>query len=119
MSWDWEKNLYSNPEKSGLKIVGQVDFSSGSYEFDYLVVWQDVETGDTYYASDSGCSCPSPFENLEREDLLPINRLQDLLEHVEYAKRERSYDSPQRISDDCIRLVNAWTEATKQPAIAA
>jgi len=54
-----------NPERHGLQIIADVEWSSGSYEFDQTVVWQHLETGQLYIASDSGCSCPSPFESYD------------------------------------------------------
>jgi hypothetical protein len=58
---------YYNPEKHGLEIVGECDWSSGSYEFDLAVIWRDKD-GQLYYAEDSGCSCPSPFEGIRSID---------------------------------------------------
>ena len=55
-------NLYYDPQKFGLEPVGTIDFSSGSYEFDYLCIWKDA-AGNYLWGSDSGCSCPTPFEN--------------------------------------------------------
>lgn len=57
-------NPYYNPEEHGLRIVGAVEFSSGAYEFDTFVVWQDMEDGKLLYAADSGCSCPIPFQDV-------------------------------------------------------
>lgn len=37
--------------------------TGASYEFDELKVVRSVETGILYYATDSGCSCPTPFEH--------------------------------------------------------
>lgn len=58
----YETNVYYHPEKHGLTQVAMLDFSSGHYEFDYTVAWVD-ENKNLYWADDSGCSCPSPFEN--------------------------------------------------------
>lgn len=66
MTYDY--GPYYSPEKHGLEVVGSVDYLSGSYEFDLLVVWKDAE-GQLYYDTDSGCSCPSPFEGVRRDDL--------------------------------------------------
>lgn len=60
-------DVYSNPEKHGLSLVGMVDEIDLSYEFDMFGVWKD-ENGHLYYASDSGCSCPSPFETYYSKD---------------------------------------------------
>lgn len=53
---------YGFPDKCGLTPVGEIDWSSGSYEFDLFVVYRDAE-GRYWWADDGGCSCPSPFED--------------------------------------------------------
>jgi hypothetical protein len=63
--------IYSSPEKYGLELVGEVDYSDGNYHFDLTIVLRDVATGALFYADDSGCSCPMPFENVGRPDLVP------------------------------------------------
>lgn len=53
---------YHNPEKFGLKIEYEADAGS-SYEFDKLVLWSYLHGSDTILmGTDSGCSCPSPFD---------------------------------------------------------
>ena len=81
-------NIYYDPEKFGLRTIGEAEFSSGGYEFDTTVVWQDVETGALYYASDSGCSCPCPFDSESRATITRIDRMQDLIDHLEERKEE-------------------------------
>lgn len=83
-------NIYYDPEKFGLSIVGEVEFSNDSYEFDTTVVWRD-KNGTLYCASDSGCSCPSPFEDLGIADLTKIERIQDLIDYFENRKNESYY----------------------------
>lgn len=56
-------NLYDNPEKFDLIVVGELNDPGANWSFDDLVVWQH-DSGRLFYAQDSGCSCPSPFENL-------------------------------------------------------
>ena len=64
-----EYNVYYNPDKFGLHPIAEIGYSSGSYEFDIRIVWQH-ESGRYYTARDSGCSCPTPFENFAKiEDL--------------------------------------------------
>ena len=57
-----ENNPYYNPEHMGLRLLGEIEFSDGDYQFDTLIFVQDVKTGKIYSAEDSGCSCPTPFE---------------------------------------------------------
>jgi hypothetical protein len=67
-------NLYYDPEKFGLETVGEIDWSDGNYCFDYTVVWKRTSDGRFVYADDSGCSCPSPFEDKGVEDLTVLRK---------------------------------------------
>lgn len=69
----WDKNLYYKPEKWGLEILAEID-TGGSYEFNMSVLFKAKDTGGLYLGQDSGCSCPSPFENFEkgRESLILV-----------------------------------------------
>lgn len=58
-------NAYYEPEKIGLAIVAEIEYTDGCYQFDTRVIWRHVETGKLYTARDSGCSCPTPFENYD------------------------------------------------------
>ena len=54
-------NIYYSPESHGLEEIFEED-TGESYEFSKFVVWVDASKG-LYYATDAGCSCPSPFED--------------------------------------------------------
>jgi hypothetical protein len=58
---DYETNPYFCPQAHGLEILHSFDDPQASYSFDMFVVWKHVD-GRLFYATDSGCSCPSPFE---------------------------------------------------------
>lgn len=75
-------NLYDDPEDFGLETVCQLDFSGGQYEFDYRVVWRRLSDGQLLSARDSGCSCPSPFEEQKIEDLQEVNSTSWLQEEI-------------------------------------
>lgn len=71
MSYD--NSPYNHPEKHNLEIVGEIE-TNESYAFTMLVVWKNKD-GELFYATDSGCSCPSPFEDLNSEaDLTKIDK---------------------------------------------
>mgnify|MGYP000313948108 CR=1 FL=1 len=55
-------NLYYSPEDFGLQLVKELSESNMSYSFNLICVWQHLD-GNLYWAHDSGCSCPSPFED--------------------------------------------------------
>ncbi len=67
-------NVYYEPEEFGLELFGALDEPDLSYEFNMVAVWRDLETNRLYFAGDSGCSCPSPFEDEGRADLTPLTR---------------------------------------------
>ena len=64
---DYWTNVSSDPEKYGLEIVGSLDDPDACYSFNILLVWQHAD-GRLFYATDSGCSCPSPFEGYKSLD---------------------------------------------------
>lgn len=56
-------DVYGNPHKFGLTKVTEFDRAEPDYSFNIFVVWYREENRNYYWASDSGCSCPSPFED--------------------------------------------------------
>lgn len=67
MGYDYP-DMYHQPEKFGLEILGVLSDPAEYYDFDWFVVWKH-EDGRIFYGEDQGCSCPSPFEtftSLER-----------------------------------------------------
>jgi hypothetical protein len=84
-------DVYYQPEKFDLTPIGEIEWSSGSYEFDLTVVWRH-EDGRLFYANDSGCSCPSPFENYTSLDdlteITDVSEFQDALNDTS----EHNYD---------------------------
>lgn len=65
--------IYAHPENYDLEVLFENDKGSG-YDFDITVVYRHVKTGVMYIGQDSGCSCPSPFENVySLSDLIEVN----------------------------------------------
>ena len=56
-------NIYYNPEDFGLELVGEFEWTEPCWSFDTLAVWKEGR-GRYWIGEDSGCSCPSPFENI-------------------------------------------------------
>ena len=75
-------DVYYHPEKIGLDLIGDVEWSDEPYEFDMTAVWQDPTTRGIYYADDSGCSCPSPFENFHTRDDLTCATKAQVIAHL-------------------------------------
>jgi len=76
--YSWDRNPFYNPEKCDLTLLLTIREPGLSYEFNYTIFVKDNPTGDIYAVSDSGCSCPTPFENiLGLGDMVPIRNMQD------------------------------------------
>lgn len=64
-------NVYADPNKFNLQILGQLDEPDMSYSYNTLVVFRHVITGRMFYAQDSGCSCPTPFDDFRFDYAVP------------------------------------------------
>lgn len=79
----YNDNVYYSPEKYGLTPVGEIEWDGESYQFNITAVWRHQETGDLYYADDSGCSCPAPFETYDSLDELNKATRFEVIKHLE------------------------------------
>lgn len=100
MSWN-DPDPYYSPEHFGLTTFGEAD-AGGGYDFDKFVVWTRAD-GSFTWATDTGCSCPSPFEDLDVDDL-PIgtarNAIDDLIAWIgpeDYWNRDARSGAAQRL----------------------
>lgn len=85
-------NIYYNPEDHGLEIVGEFDWSEPDYSFDMLVVWKE-KRGQYWIGEDSGCSCPSPFEDVFDKNSLDGPYTKDgLRKRINFRIEERGDD---------------------------
>jgi hypothetical protein len=66
----YDPDLYGQPEAFGLELVGSIDLDNESYQFNILAVLHEPTTDKFYIIQDSGCSCPSPFEDHTSRDAL-------------------------------------------------
>jgi hypothetical protein len=89
--------IYHNPEKYGLTTIGEIDWSDGEYQFDFTVVWQDGDES-FWYGDDSGCSCPSPFEDTGLNDLVRLPSLEQFKTHCESRMQVREDRSMEMVS---------------------
>lgn len=76
-------NPYYDSDKLGWDIF-TLDRPDLSYEFDTLCFWKDSE-GTVYSASDTGCSCPVPFENYQGETPASIAAQLERVPNLAYA----------------------------------
>lgn len=89
--------LYYQPEDSGLEPIAEYDLYEESYEFTIVAVWRETATGKLWVGSDSGCSCPVPFEDHTfPTDYNEVRSVADVLEEIkgidsEYRGRVQPY----------------------------
>lgn len=101
-------DVYYNPDKFGLTIIGEVEWSEPCYSFDTTVVWKH-EDGTFYWASDSGCSCPTPFEDYTSLEDLSSGTKWDAIKAIQDMNNptnEEDYAAPQ-VADLCAKIVGA------------
>lgn len=81
------KDVSSDPECFGLVQVAEAERSEPCYSFDTIVVWYREEDNKYYWAQDSGCSCPSPFEDfgcrMSGDETLDSVEIQEVLDKME------------------------------------
>lgn len=56
-------DVYSDPYRHDLFPLAELELEEPDYSFDILMVWRHAKTEKLYWAQDSGCSCPLPFED--------------------------------------------------------
>lgn len=111
----YDNNPYYSPESLGLTILDSLEDGSLSYEFNMFIVWRRTSDGALFYASDSGCSCPSPFEDVSGiDDLTPITGATYGEFETALHEWQRGYGDSNRV--DPTEIVN--TERTVTNALA-
>jgi hypothetical protein len=97
--YSYDFNPYSNPGRCGLEIMAVLDVPDLCYEFDTLVIWIDTATNDLYAARDSGCSCPTPFEDYRGTgDLTPVRSWDDVEGLIGNQSPNYHFDSADRFA---------------------
>ena len=76
------EDVYSTPAKHGLEYVGDIEWDDEAYSFNMTGVWRDPASGQLYWADDSGCSCPSPFEDINGREGLTAGTADELDAHL-------------------------------------
>ncbi len=103
------KNPYYGPEHFGLEMLSFED-QEASYDFDTLCFWATPD-GRIFTASDSGCSCPTPFEDYEGETLdevLPRLERVGSLEQAESIFKSWNSEYRQKTDPEDLQKVVAW-----------
>ena len=84
----YEQNPYYHPEAMNLETIGEIEFSDGDYNFDTRVFWKELSTNKVYTARDSGCSCPTPFEDYDTIESLTLVQNSDFQMYVDEYRQD-------------------------------
>ena len=90
-------SVYYSQEEFGIKQVAFIEIQP-DYDFDMVVVWQNTFNNELRWGHDSGCSCPSPFEDIgewSQLNKLPENldELKSLIETWKSCRASKDYGS--------------------------
>jgi len=96
----YDENVYYSPEKHGLTLVTELELEEPDWSFYTLAVWAGEE--GLYMGTDSGCSCPAPFENYNGiEDLTGPLPAEQVIEEADQLRDDRytakSFDEFKRV----------------------
>lgn len=110
----WDGNPMYNPSSCGLVLIDSLDHAD-SYEFNTDVIFKDIETGALYYAHDSGCSCPTPFEDVNSLSCMEIitsrQRLTAVIKEVQSRhESEYSHSDKQEFNSFVKKLKDAFSQ---------
>jgi len=94
---------YNQPERFGLTVVGDIEWDNESCQFNMTMVWTDAD-GYVYWADDSGCSCPSPFEDVTTLADLSKGTKWDALAHLQSRGEGNRDVDPAQYADLCARV---------------
>lgn len=79
-SWSggYDQNVHSSPTSCGFDLVASLE-DVEPYQFDITLLLRDHASGRFYVVHDSGCSCPSPFEDVtDMSDLTLVRTEQEV-----------------------------------------
>lgn len=89
---------YPYDEVEGFLKIDEIEWRNESYVFDITGVWVRLSDGTVWMAHDSGCSCPTPWENLNTfERVFSVDQLDDIYrdQNMEGSYGHTNYDEYQ------------------------
>jgi hypothetical protein len=103
------------PNEVGLVKLGELDEADLYYEYNTLLVVKHEPTGRIFYATDSGCSCPTPFEDYHFSDPAKTN-LEEIKTGDSFTSFQREVEGfpvPQEKRDALLTAVKAALKTTQ------
>lgn len=117
----YEENLYYYPEKSGFELVASGELSEPSYSFDTVIVLKRLSDNTFWAAHDSGCSCPTPFEDRyfpgDFTQIKNWREIKDFIAEYQYDSYDSSYSTDQIVEDTKNAMQVSSAPALTQPTL--
>lgn len=98
------KNPYYDSDQLPVEMFLVSDLDA-DYSFDYMIFLRDRNTGIVFFAYDSGCSCPKPFEDYEGTDW---NEVRSKMERVTLREALKKLESYNRRADKTPTDLKKW-----------
>lgn len=93
--------LMYDPQDFGVEIIYEWYAVEPDYDFDIVLCVRDLNTRKFYVASDSGCSCPVPFEDHKfPADFTEVTSWADVKTFIETHYPENRCYRPRKPLDD-------------------
>lgn len=104
----WYDNVVDAAEDYGFSNVGTLELDNEPWQY-YMVAVLKNEQG-YYLTTDSGCSCPSPFENATVEDLtgpLTAEQAREEVKSLADVQSEDGYYASGPVQSEVDELINS------------
>ena len=107
----YDSNPYYSPEKLNLDMIS-FDEPDMSYEYNTAAFFKTPD-GRVFFASDSGCSCPTPFEYYEGNTMDEVIQKMEQMKDFDMAEAYlrswgMGYRSQSFIDMDDVAKLKAW-----------
>lgn len=76
----------------GFELIYALEWDNEAYQFNLTGLWKRTSDGTLWMANDSGCSCPTPWENTkELERVFSVDQLKELRRERERENKENRF----------------------------
>lgn len=92
------------------ETLANIEWRYESYEYDQTEIYRRVSDGALFHASDSGCSCPMPFEDVTEADMKPIRTMQDFNDLIETGLSQSAREDVNRAREIVKQTLKEWSK---------
>jgi hypothetical protein len=107
--WDGSaKNVYYHPAACGLELLATAE-EDEAWQFNYVCLWRDLESGRFFMGQDAGCSCPSPFEDFRSvSDLTEVKTRKEAKDYLVFAGGDYTPSSLSALLTKIGEVMSRW-----------